>query len=70
LEWEKHKVKKKVVIQELINGRCNMVDFASRIKGCKVKWIHKYFGNSVSFWKDTMRSIFNLENLDVFLKAF
>ena len=43
-----------------------MVDFASMIKYCKVKWIHKYYDNSVSY---TMRSIFKLENLDVFFKS-
>ena len=72
MEWEKHKVKKKVVIQELINGGCNMVDSASMLKGCNVKWkcqIHKYFDNSVSFWKDTIRTIFNLEQLNVFFKS-
>jgi hypothetical protein len=31
--------------------------------------IHKYFDNSVSFGEDTMRGVFNLKNVNVFLKG-
>ena len=66
---KQHKVKKKVVIQNIVNGGCNMCDLPSMIKVQKLKWIKKYFDKSFFPWKNTMQSICNIERLDIFLNS-
>ena len=64
-----HKVKKKVIVQNYINGGCKMIDIKEVMKTQKIKWIKWYFDRKYTYWKNTMKTILGVQNLDLFLKS-
>ncbi len=64
-----HKVKKNVVIQDYCNGGSRMIDLNERLKIQKIKWIKWYHERDEVYWKATMKKLFPVENLDIFLKS-
>ena len=46
-----------------------MCDMTSMFKCLTLKWIKKYFDNSNSMWKYTIKSLFSKLNVDLLLKS-
>ena len=66
---KQQKVKAKVIIQQIKHGGYNMCDMTSMFKCQSLKWVKKYFNNSNSMWKYTIKSIFSKLNVDLLLKS-
>ena len=66
---KQHKVKKRVIIQDVSEGGLNMSDLVSVIKAQRIKWVKWYLNVTETSWKNTMRSICNFNRLDYFLNS-
>ena len=65
---KKHKVKKRVIIQDYIYGGCNMVDLGETLKTQKIKWVKKVYENKNMPWVSTMKTILKVSDLNIFFR--
>ena len=66
---KQHKVKKRVIIQDVKDGGLNMSDLLSVVKTQRIKWIKRYLNATKTSWKNTMSSICNINKVEYFLDS-
>lgn len=61
-----HKVKKNVIIQNFKRGGYKMIDLKSLITAQKLKWIKLYLNDHKCLWTNSMTSLIDVQNLNIF----
>ena len=65
-----HKVKKKVITQNIENGGCKMIDLVAKLKAQKIEWVKKMLDDTNGhIWRETMKTILGVQNISLFLNS-